>query len=78
MPIVSQIAVLTPNRTDDEIIKVYETYHIADLFDASKDKTVLLRDAAGIVIKEQLGNGVSANLINMAIEIALATIKKRK
>jgi hypothetical protein len=80
-PIVKQIALLTPNKTDDQIIRAYEFLGFAELFSARNnlDRSLILRELAKDALRGKINNGsVPDYLINTAIELAYAKYKQEE
>jgi len=75
-PVVKKIAELTPTKTDDKILAAYEHFRLKELFDANKDKSLLLRDLAKQVIKEKNPDPLNDYLLNTAVELAYAKYKE--
>jgi len=70
------IASLTPTRTDDELVRLAAQFGLP-LFSSSDKLTVgnLLQNAAGIVLKQKLGRNLPDNIVNAAINTAVAVMK---
>lgn len=76
LPVVRQIALLTPNKTDDAIVKAYDSLGFPGLFTPGSDKSVALRDLAKKVIIATNPDPVSDYLANTAVELAYAKYKQ--
>jgi hypothetical protein len=73
-PIVKEIAALTPNRTDDEIIACIEQFGLTGLIDQTKpDKGDVLHDIASAVATKEFG--ASGSLASFAIETAYQALR---
>ena len=77
-PIVKTVARLTPNKTDDEILKAYEKLGFSDVFDATKPKALSLRDLSKSILVASNPDPVSEYLANTAIELAYAKFKEEQ
>lgn len=75
-PIVQEIAVLTPNRTVQEIINAYKTLGFPELFDPSVPKETSLHDLAVKVLNTTHPTPLASYLANLVIEAAYAAYKK--
>jgi hypothetical protein len=76
MPLCQAIAAATPNRTDDEILACYQKYGLSHLFDANKDKGVLLHDLAVAIVQDTVKDQSKVSLINLAIEVCVGALKQ--
>lgn len=76
LPIVRQIAALTPTRTDDLILAAYDAYGLKDLWDSSKPKDVMLRDLAVAVVRNAAKTDVASRILVLAVELAYSTYRK--
>lgn len=77
-PLVQAIALAIPNRTVQEIVKAYELYAVPFAMKESQlsDPTqqgLALRDLATSILKKN-HQDASANVLNAAVEIALAQV----
>lgn len=77
-PLVKRVAALTPNKTDDEILKAYHEFGVANLFEMGSNKSVALRDLVKHVLQKLNGGGVSEYIANTAIELAYAKYKEEQ
>lgn len=73
LPIVKQVAVLTPNRTDDEIVAAFEQYALPgaeEYLSVPREKrgVVLLQLASEILAAEV--PGTPTRIINTAVQLA--------
>ena len=71
LPIVKEIAAITPNRTDDEIVAAYEKYGVPLLKGSPAD---LLRWLVAHVLRQQ-GEDAPNNEVNAGIELAVVAHK---
>jgi len=73
-PIVQQIAVLTPNRTNDEIATAYQTFGVAlsqaALSTPVAQRSQVLLDLATEVLAAKCP-GVATNVLNTAVQLAV-------
>lgn len=76
LPVVRKIAELTPNKTDDQILKAYDSLGFSGLFTPGNDKSLALRDLAKKVIIAANPDPVSDYLANTAVELAYAKYKQ--
>lgn len=75
-PLVSVIAAATPNRTDDEILHVINSYGLFGLVDPDRpDKSAVLREIAVTVAAKGLAKGTAASLISLGVETAVQALK---
>lgn len=81
LPIVETIAALTPTRTDDEIVALFEAYGVpllVKLTDMPAEKRgYLLLDVATETMKKRYP-GTSTSVINSAVQLAVAAIKAKE
>jgi hypothetical protein len=74
-PIVKQVATLTPNRTDDEIVAAIEAFGLAGLVDPTlKDKAAVLHDIV-LAVAKKIVPGVGSSILSLAIESAYQVLK---
>lgn len=76
-PFVREFAEATSTKADDAVLALYDKYQMGDLFDASKDKGLLLRDLAVQVAREIGGFSLPSHLIITAVEITYAAYRAR-
>ncbi len=80
LPIVREIAALTPTRADDEIIALIEHYALPKVETPLTDqqKADILRNSAVTLVKRELNRaGVSDSVISLAVEQAVQVVKAR-
>jgi hypothetical protein len=74
-PIVKQVAALTPNRTDDEIVAAIDALGVMGLVDpAAKDKADVLHNIV-LAACQKMMPGVSSSVLSLAIETAYQVLK---
>jgi hypothetical protein len=79
LKIVKAVAAMTPNRSDDEIIALFEKYGVANLHAylalPIADRGPALLAAATTELARFVPAGTPATILQTAIQIALANIK---
>jgi hypothetical protein len=74
-PIVKQVAALTPNRTDDEIVAAIDTLGVMGLVDPTvKDKADVLHNIV-LAACQKMMPGVGSSVLSLAIETAYQVLK---
>jgi hypothetical protein len=74
-PIVKQVAALTPNRTDDEIVAAIDALDVMGLVDPTvKDKADVLHNIV-LAACQKMMPGVSSSVLSLAIETAYQVLK---
>jgi hypothetical protein len=76
MPIVEEIAKLTPTRSDDEILAVLKTFGLHEGFYREADRGGLLRDIATEVVSRNVKDPVKTSVLNLAVELAYNATRK--
>lgn len=76
LPVVRQIAALTPMRTDDEILRLLDYYGITKVVTAENNRSIVLRDVAVEALKKKYNlTDQETSLLNLAVELAYQTMK---
>jgi hypothetical protein len=80
MPFLEAIAQMTPNKTDDEIVKVIKMFAVPVSVPARSDdrprEAMFLKTAAVTAVKQQVAKaGVPDSIINAAVELAYLAVK---
>jgi hypothetical protein len=77
-PIVKKVAQLTPNKTDNEILKAYESFGFQHLFNKKMDKGLALRELSKNVLRAANPDPITDYIANTAIELAYAKFKEEQ
>ncbi len=78
LPVVRQIAALTPMRTDDEILRLLDHYGITKVVTA-ENRAIVLRDVAVEALKTKYNlTDQETSMLNLAVELAVQTMKEEK
>lgn len=75
LPIVEDIAALTPNRTVQEITKAYEKYAVPASAKIQSDPATALRDLAASVLQKNHAPDAATGLLNTVVELAVQGVK---
>ncbi len=75
LPYVEAIASMTPNRTDDEIVKAFEHFGVPLIAGGITDPGAALLSLATSVVSEKVPAGTAKNIIQLGIQAAVTGMK---
>jgi hypothetical protein len=75
LPIVEQIAALTPNRTDDEILAAFEHFGMPAIPAGIADPGAALLALATAVVGEKMPPGTPKSILQLGIQAAVTGMK---